>query len=418
MYLILGYARTAIAVESFFIEKNIPYKIHDDKISISEEKKFNQESDLLKIKRAVISPVFRTKNNPHNLIKILQENNIEIISDLDLFYENLKEKENKILIGITGTNGKSTTSALCFETLKNLGKTVAVCGNFGIPVISVLNKYDIYVIEVSSAQLEISSKIKFNISVILNITEDHSDYHGSFENYVKAKFKILKYSSFSFVDYNLVKLKEDIKNSKHIELIKDEEIESFLKNKEIQKFASMNNAVNLQSFYYVFLICKKLNFEERWIINELIKFKGLTHRIEFVKKIDNISIINDSKATNLKSTEFALKVFNENLCLIAGGLRKKEGFLDMNKNLLKKIKKVFLIGSAEESFASELQKINVDFEKCNRLEVALKNAMLFCKENKIKILLLSPLCASFDQYKDFEDRGNCFKKIVEDFKFD
>ncbi len=415
MYLILGFARTGKAVEKFCIKKNIKYRVYDDKLdaNFTSELIF-EDSDWNSITRIIISPVFRTQFNKHKIIEIATEKNIEMISDLDLFYENLQDKNNQILIGITGSNGKSTTSSLCFHLLKELKQDVVICGNIGIPILEMENNHKFYVVEISSAQIEISKKIQFNYSTIINITSDHIDYHGNFENYIKSKIKIISMSIFTFLEENLfldLKIRNNLKN-RVIQINKNNYEE--LRNES--KIKNRNNLIgehNLQNIIHAFYILEKLGFRKKEILENITTFRNLEHRIEEVAIIQKIRFINDSKATNADSVSVALKALNKNkIALIAGGRRKSEAFLVMKKEELENIKKVFLIGECSNNFASELEILNIPYLKCENMKNATTDAFEFAKENKLDIVLLSPLCASFDQYRNFEERGKDFKNIV------
>jgi len=424
--LIIGYGVTGQSFRRFFSDSEIRVFIYDDeKKDISVRDSF----DYSKIDVALLSPGFK---NDHPLLKKLDDLKIRVINDLDLFFE-LKNKVAKT-IGVTGTNGKSTTTALIAEVLNKNGHRAIACGNFGVPLMDVVDKdYDFYVIELSSYTLESSQKYKLDYGCLLNITPDHLRHHGSFEDYKNEKMKILENSARSV----LVQMTETTKNIeaslfKFMDVVRDkdfnpEETELSLDNRRVyywdekllklkgkdedkvvfdaSKLRYLSFNTNKENIATVFAAVANFGIEALDVKNVVENFKGLPHRQEVVYDKLGIKIINDSKATNLDATLMALQNFSENVHLILGGLSKGDDFSILDK-FKGKIKKVYTFGKDGLDIASSLKELDVDY--FDTLEDVIKSVKL----EKGDVLLFAPACASFDQFKGFEDRGEQFKRLI------
>jgi len=365
-------------------------------------KKFIDKSDFI-----VISPGISLKNSPFkiNLLK----NKKKIISDLDLFYL-LNKKIKMKTIMITGTNGKSTTCKMIEHLFKKVGIKTITGGNIGKPILSCkIFKKLVYIIEASSFQLEYSKFIIPNFAIILNISSDHLDWHKTKKNYQNAKFKI--FSNQSSKDYALL-------NSKKLILkFKKKKIKSkliFIK-KNFLKFENkisnyyLNSRTNFENMSFVYSIAKKFKINDQNFFSAMNSFKGLEHRQELIYKKKNLTIINDSKATSFEATKFALQKY-DNIFWILGGLPKKNDKIELGK-LRNKIHKIFIIGEHANFFKKFLK--NVEYSLIKNLSSAVKKSIREAKKlDKKTTILLSPSAASYDQYKNFVDRGNKFKKYV------
>ena len=365
-------------------------------------KKFIDKSDFI-----VISPGISLKNSPFkiNLLK----NKKKIISDLDLFYL-LNKKIKMKTIMITGTNGKSTTCKMIEHLFKKVGIKTITGGNIGKPILSCkIFKKLVYIIEASSFQLEYSKFIIPNFAIILNISSDHLDWHKTKKNYQNAKFKI--FSNQSSKDYALL-------NSKKLILkFKKKKIKSkliFIK-KNFLKFENkisnyyLNSRTNFENMSFVYSIAKKFKIKDQNFFSAMNSFKGLEHRQELIYKKKNLTIINDSKATSFEATKFALQKY-DNIFWILGGLPKKNDKIKLGK-LRNKIHKIFIIGEHANFFKKFLK--NVEYSLIKNLSSAVKKSIREAKKlDKKTTILLSPSAASYDQYKNFVDRGNKFKKYV------
>jgi UDP-N-acetylmuramoylalanine--D-glutamate ligase len=383
---------------------------------------------------------------PHKILEICQKTQAKLACDIEIFYE-LNHKNNDF-IGITGTNGKSTTTALTGYIFEKLAIASKIGGNIGIACFELPQDQTNfnYILEVSSYQLDLITNTRFNIACLLNITPDHIDRHGSFENYIASKKRIfLNQTSqdFAIVDIdnsNSLKVFEDLQNNKNFNAnlvaistkqipqngvaIIDKKVFVNLKNQsfEFEINPILKGQHNHQNIACALAITccnliKKSQFTQLKI-GQIIKiiedFKGLKHRMQLIRKIDEISFINDSKATNAESTENALKAY-ENIFWIVGG-KAKEGGIDSLEPYFSKVKKAYLIGEASDEFAKILEKNSVNYEKCQTLKNAFDKSLIDTKSSNLieKNIILSPACASFDQWKNFEERGDFFCKLVND----
>jgi UDP-N-acetylmuramoylalanine--D-glutamate ligase len=388
---------------------------------------------------------------PHKILDIIQETKAELICDIELFYR-LNFVDN-FFIGITGTNGKSTTTALIGFILKHLKIPSEIGGNIGIPCFEITNnKKFCYALEISSYHLDLMKETKFDIANLTNITPDHIDRHGSMANYINAKKRIFAnqncddFAIINIDDENCLKIFHEFKNDQNFKsqliAISTQKIPEYgvalIDGILYNNISSANIQLNLTSqfilgqhndqnmafaFASIFCYYKKIqknNFDDLMISQKIIEaiclFKGLKHRLQIVERIDDICFINDSKATNAESSQNALKAY-DNIFWILGG-RPKEGGISTLQPYFNKIIKAYLIGEASDDFAKTLTENNVDFEKCNDLKTAFSKSLLDAKNYSLskKNILLSPACASFDQFKSFEERGDYFCRLVGDNK--
>ncbi|MBL6664423.1 MAG: UDP-N-acetylmuramoyl-L-alanine--D-glutamate ligase [Rickettsiales bacterium] len=413
----------------------------DKKISIKKPNDINYN----KIDKVIFAPgipLFYPK--PHVILEKQKEHNFELICDIEAFYQ-LNKSNN--FIGITGTNGKSTTTSLTGHIFKELKLSSNIGGNIGIPIFDLKQnqKNQNYILELSSYQLDLIQELKPNISCLLNITSDHIDRHGSFANYIQSKNHIFKNQSKE--DYALINIDDENTKSifntltqtqkqKILPLSTLQNLEygfsyigniitiktDFLKDQITLEHSYLKGSHNKQNILssLAITLChlhkENITMNLETITNSILNFKGLKHRQEFVRSINNINFINDSKATNQESAKKALQSY-KNIFLILGG-KEKDGISNII-NELKKTKKIYLIGESSENFANILQKNSIDFEKNKELNVAIKNAYLDAKQlNNLEEIniVLSPACSSFDQFKHFEERGEYFCKIVNELQ--
>ncbi|AVP87670.1 UDP-N-acetylmuramoyl-L-alanyl-D-glutamate synthetase [Candidatus Phycorickettsia trachydisci] len=328
--------------------------------------------------------------------KIL-ELGIPIIGDIDVLY---LHNPDSIFIGITGTNGKSTTTAL---TSHISGFTA--CGNIGLPALKA-PKSKGYVLEISSFQLDLIKFFKPKIAAILNISPDHLDRYGSMDNYITSKLSIAK--NMDKDGYLLLNLDDSILST-YVNDFSHTNVCTFsLKNKTAdfvyQDYES--NLVGEHNKYNILAssaICKLLSAQQ--IEEKLKTFKGLSHRMEFVGKTNGISFYNDSKATNKESSQVALNALG-NIFWLAGGRPKSGGIEGLD---LSNVQKAYFFGEARFAFGEYAKKLGKNYFIAETLDEALKCAIQDAKNGNI---LLSPACSSFDQFQNFEDRGDYFKNLV------
>ena len=416
-FLIYGLGKSGIS-SFLFLKKNNKVDVYDD----------NKPSINKKIKKSVIKLNEVNKKNYDFIVispgidikkcklkSYLKKNLTKIVTDLDVFYSKYGNNKN---ITITGTNGKSTCAQLIYNILKDHKRDVRLVGNIGNPVLSERNisLKTIFVIEASSYQIEYSKFFKAKYAAILNITPDHLERHGNFNNYAKAKFKLIQNQekkSFSFVEFNnphINKLVKKIKLNSKIIKIKKNSITAKLNYIKNSFFLTKGNIQNLS---FVLSITKKLKLNEKKTFKIINKFKGLKFRQEIIFKSKNLTVINDSKATSFSSSENILKSL-KNVYWILGGIPKKGDKFQMSRKECNSFK-AYIFGNNKSFFIKNLRN-KLEIENFKNLNFALKKVISDIKLNKStfnhKTILFSPSGASFDSFRNFEDRGNRFNKLV------
>jgi len=417
-FLIYGFGKSGCASYKFLYKKNNCKIIDDNKQNIPS--KYNCE--IINYKQLqknnfdyiVLSPgidILKCK-----LSAYLKKNSTKIITELDIFYlsyPNIKK------ITITGTNGKSTTSKLLYDVLKKHGKDVRLTGNIGNPVLLETNfkNSTFFIIEASSYQLEYSKFFKSEYSLILNLSPDHLERHGNFKNYIKAKFKLIQSQSKN--DYAFIEKKNNLLKN----LIKKDKSKSKIYRvnyKKYQKYYKFiindyfRNIPNFKNLSFIFAISKNLKLSLKKIINVANKFKQLDFRQQIIYRSKKLVIINDSKSTSLSSTLPLLESFT-NIYWILGGMAKKGDQLKLKKKNFKNIN-AFIYGKDKLIFSKILSnKIKYKISKNLNNSLAKVFKDLKKKDDQKKILLFSPSAASFDQFKNFEDRGRYFNKLVKQY---
>jgi len=411
--LIYGLGKSGYSSYKFLRDKADTYLFDDNlKINSSLKKKLINFKKITQYNfdRIIISPgidIFKCK-----LSKYLKKNLSKIYTDLDIFYSFYNNKS----ITITGTNGKSTTAKILFDVLLDQGKDVRLIGNFGNPALSEtkVSKKTIFVIEASSYQLEYSKIFSSKYAVILNISVDHIERHKSLSNYIDAKFKLIDSQTkkdFAFVKKNDTFIEKKLKSKKFdSKIIKVDTIKNynFLKKIKNDYFFSESNKENLS---FVIEISKKLKLNKSLFIITIQKFKGLKYRQQIIFKNDFLTIINDSKSTSFASSTDILKS-KSNIFWLLGGIFKKGDKLNLKKDDFKNVK-AFVYGKNKDFFNNQL-KNKIQFKNFDNLKDALKDIINLIKHEKSKknTILFSPCAASFDTFKNFEERGYYFNKLI------
>jgi UDP-N-acetylmuramoylalanine--D-glutamate ligase len=407
--LIYGLGKSGLSVLKF-LKKNNEITTHDDKKKID-----NKKITKIKFDYIIISPGIDI--NKCNLSKFLKNNLKKIYTDLDIFYSHHKEN-NKITI--TGTNGKSTTAKILHDVLKDQKADVRLVGNIGNPILleKQVTKRTVFVIEASSYQLEYSKLFKSNISLILNISPDHLERHKTINKYVSAKFKLVKNQSkrdYAILNTKNFYIKRELE-SKHFlsKVIKvEKKIDSiFLKKIDNQYFNTEGNKENLK---FILEVAKILKLKKNLLVKTLKKFKGLKYRQEIIFQSKKLTIINDSKATTFSSSASLLKSLT-NVYWIVGGQAKKGDKLLLSKKNCKNIK-AYIFGNNKNFFISKLKKL-MKYESFLNLKSLVKKLSLEIKHDKNitnKIILFSPSAASFDNFKNFEKRGEYFNQLIKKY---
>jgi len=408
--LIYGLGKSGLSAYKF-LKKDNKITTHDDKIKVDYKKLTKIEFDYI-----IISPGIDI--NKCNLSKFLKNNSKKIYTDLDIFYTHHKEN-NKITI--TGTNGKSTTAKILYEVLKEQKVDVRLIGNIGNPALlekKITNK-TVFVIEASSYQLEYSKLFKSNISIILNISPDHLERHKTIKKYVNAKFKLIKNQSkkdLAILNTKNFYIKRKLESKKFLsKIIKIEKKidNTFLRKINNQYFNTDGNKENLR---FILEIAKILKLKKDTLIKTLKRFKGLKYRQEVIFKSNKLTIINDSKATTFSASISLLKSLN-NIHWIVGGQAKKGDKLLLFKKNCKNIK-AYIFGNNKIFFESKLKKL-MKYESFLDLKSLVKKLLIeiqIDKKKTHKTILFSPAAASFDNFKNFEERGEYFNQLIKKYK--
>ena len=350
--------------------------------------------------------------------------NIPVVNEMEVAYHYIKNPVK--IIGVTGSNGKTTTVTLIYEVLKKAGVNVKLGGNIGTPlskIVSTLEENDILLLEISDHQLIDFKDFKTDISVLTNLCPTHLDYHGSYESYKNVKKKIFNYHSNNDIaiinnqNEDSLILTKDIKSTKNYfnnekNYIKDNFIyiddEPIINTNDIV----LKGIHNYENILATLLVMKVLNIDYKYAIEVLKEFNGVEHRIEFVRSLNGVKYYNDSKSTNPTATITALKSFEGNIRLILGGMERQQDFSELVP-YINKVNKIYAIGETRKRIVKFAQENKIEVEEHEFLKDALKEIKDDVKEGEI--VLLSPASASWDQYANFEDRGCEFKNIVNKF---
>ncbi len=412
--LIYGLGKSGISSFKFLRNKADIYLFDDLK---NTHPKQISKLKLLKIKFdiIIISPginIFNCK-----LSKFLKLNKKKIYTDLDVFFTFFKNK----CITITGTNGKSTTAKILYEVLKDQKKDVRLIGNIGNPPLNEkkISKNTIFVIEASSYQLDYSQLFSSKYSIILNIKPDHLERHKTLQNYVDAKFKLLDSQSKSclaFVKSDDVLISRKLKtkkfNCKIVKVNTKKNYNDFLEIKN-KYFLTESNRENLS---FIIELAKKLKLKNYLLQKTIKNFKGLKYRQQIIIQKKSLTIINDSKSTSFSSSVGILKK-DSNILWLLGGIYKKGDKLELKKKDLSNVT-AFIYGENKNLFIKQLRS-KVKFKNYINLEDAVKNVFSIIKTKRsIKYtILFSPCAASFDSFKNFEERGLYFNRLVKRFMY-
>ena len=416
--LIYGLGKSGLSSYKFLNNKAKVYLFDDDlkkkiKHQSNQRLKNIQAISNIKFDRIIISPGIDVSNC--RLSKFLKKKISKIYTDLDIFYSFYKNKS----ITITGTNGKSTTAKILHEVLLDQNIDCRLIGNIGNPVLSEkkVTKNTVFVIEASSYQLDYSKLFTSKYSAILNISPDHIERHKNLKNYINAKFKLLKSQSnksIAFVKKNDLLINKKINNKKYkqkiirVDLKKANKIIKQLNNKY---FLSAGNRENLS---FVLKISETLQLNNEILIKTLNRFKGLKYRQQIIYEDKNLTIINDSKSTSFTSSENLLKNL-KNVYWILGGIPKKGDQLNLSKKHCKNYK-TFIFGDNHQEFKKNI-KNKMPIRNLKNLKDILKEIFFDLENKKLKknIIFFSPAGASFDSFKNFEDRGKYFNQLVKKF---
>ena len=383
--------------------------------------------------RVIVSPgVPLTHPEPHKVIVAARAAGAEILGDMDLFADALTHagvRDAVTLIGITGTNGKSTTTALVAHMLQAAGRTTHQGGNIGTPVLDLpLEKGAAYVLELSSYQLDLNRRFGVDIGVWLNLTPDHLDRHGDMAGYAAAKAQM--FTQGKAAQARIIGIDDAHSRALADNLAQDglplvtlgaqnadliylaNAFQSGGESVSLADCAALPGAHNAQNAAAAFAVGQAMGLSQDNILAAFKNFDGMAHRLQMIADYEAIKFVNDSKATNIEATRHALAAF-DNIYWIAGGRAKinadGQTGLDMLNPYFGNVRGAYLIGEAAQAFASVLSE-NMPITVSGSLDQAVADAAMQAKSDHLEapVVLLSPACASFDQFEDFEARGEAF----------
>ena len=383
------------------------------------DKKLIQDIDLI-----VISPGVSLKES---YVQEALNRGITVVGDIEIFAQ-VKSPSSKV-IGITGSNGKTTVTSLVGDLLKASKIPTIVGGNIGIPILNTLNQAtpDVYVLELSSYQLETTHSLILDSATILNISEDHMDRYSSIKEYAEAKCRIFNNAKKCILNRDDAYLKSKIKNDS-ITFGADSDKKNYgIKSDKNRNFIAKGNtkiislddiklkgSYNIQNVMAALALCEPFNISEFVIAKVLSKFEAPPHRMEYIDSISGVDFYNDSKATNVGATIAAIQSMTKPIILIAGGDGKNQDFKPLLNILKDKVKNIILIGKDAEImrkiFSSEDFPVSIE----NNIQEAVIRS--FKLANIGDVVLLSPACASTDMYKNYAHRGDIFKDSVINLK--
>ncbi len=428
--LILGLGQSGLSVARFLDKVGQAFHVmdtRDEAPGLEELNEFAQDAYLLwnpelftEYEELVVSPGIAISNSD---IQTAISKGVSVVGDIELF----AQVNNAKVIAITGSNGKSTVTDLTTQMILAAGKSAIAAGNFGVPALSVLDQdYEYVVLELSSFQLETTFSLKPNVATILNVSEDHLDRYDSYEEYIKAKLRIYKNAEVTLAnadDENTWLLDDrqvrfglnDLEgNSWSLDTDSFEIYQgrNAVINLSDLKVQGIHNGLNVAASLALLDACE-ITIDDQ-VTNSAKSYTGLPHRCELVDKIDGVTFINDSKATNVGATVAALNSFAplfENIVLIAGGDAKGANLSELQSTLQMDTKAVVTFGKDAKEIAMLSPSNSYLVE--NMAQALVKAKQIINKENLQKALvLLSPACASLDMYNNYQERGNEFSKLA------
>ena len=432
---IIGLGKTGLSCARFLTEKNQPFAVMDSREEPLEFKNFIKTYSQAE----VICGQFSEKllNDAQEIILSpgvsLQEPLIakqiakgkSVISDIELFARTI----NKPIIAITGSNGKTTLATVMGLMMKAAGRNVAICGNIGEPALEqVDSKSDYYVLELSSFQLETTFSLKSQVATILNISEDHMNRYVTFQDYLHAKQRIYAHCNTPIVNadepgiwwnlsFNEKPLSFGLNSSADFSLVeKNRQIVITYRNQTLISVQELklNTRHHLQNALAALALGKAIGLSTEVMLRILREFLGIRHRCQWVRKYKGVDYYNDSKGTNVGATQAAIKSLGQTakgrLILIAGGQGKAANFFPLKDSIRRHVKQVILIGEDAPLLEKTLKGITV-IKQANSMNKAIEQAVKAAQVGDI--VLLSPACASFDMFKNYEHRGDVFIELVE-----
>lgn len=439
--LILGLARSGIAAAKFLKKRNCEVIINDKKEK--EDEKLLKELNDLGIKvilgshpdNLITKELDYLIKNPgvpidHKYVLKAKELGIPVINEVEMAYRCIPKDKNIKILAITGSNGKTTTTTLCYEFLKRDNRKVILAGNIGYPLCSFIDSLEndtIIVIEVSCQQLENLSKFNPDVAIMTNIVEAHIDFMKTYEHYKYVKSKLLRNQSSSDVailnkeSRDLLDSVMDVKSTKKYFSSKNVINGAYLLNDSIYYYderiipvsdLKLRGVHNYENIMAAIMGVKEFGCNTSSIISVLKEFTGVEHRLEFVCNKNGRIFYNDTEATNIKCTQIALSSFSEPTIILLGGLERGQKFEDLTP-YMKNVKAIIAMGECENRVKEFGDSLGIPTYLCNYIDNATRKAYEISSSGDV--ILLSPGSASWDQFKQCEDRGDLFKKIANSF---
>ena len=432
---IFGMARSGYEAAKLLATRNNEIILNDknpdqDKEHIEELKKLGVKLIFGEYDFSMLDNIDYIIKNPgikdsHELISYAKEKGIPVMNEIEMAYRLLPR--DITLIGVTGSNGKTTTTSLIYEILKNAKLPVTLAGNIGYPLsayVKDIKSKDILLMEISIQQLCNFDEFKTNISVLTNIFDAHLDFVGSKENYINIKKRIFNHHTnddLAVLNYDndeVLNNTNDILSHKEYFSKNNKNVKCYIFDNYIyydgKKLICIDDILlkgnhNYENVMAAIIVAKRLNVSNKIIVDTLKNFKSVEHRIEFVRTLNDVKIYNDSKATNVTATQIALSSFREPTILLLGGLDRGHSF-DGLIEYMKNVKLVVCYGETKNRIKEFCDKLNIECIVRNTLVDATEEAL----NNSVSgdVILLSPACASWDQFKDFEERGRVFKEYI------
>lgn len=418
-YAVLGLARSGLATVEALIASGAGVTAWDDREAARDDAMALGADigdplvvDLIGFSGVVVSP--GVPLNRHPIAAHAREAHVPVIGDVELFAEARAELPSHRVVGITGTNGKSTVTALIHHMLESAGVPSLMGGNIGLPILSrdPLPEGGVYVLELSSYQIDLSHDLACDIAVLTNITPDHLDRYDDFAGYTASKARLFSLQrrdqvAIVAVDDDPSKMIASRINHR-LHRVSAKDIDPI----DQMRWPALQGPHNAQNAVCAIAVCRVLGLNDEQIERGLATYNALPHRMELVGEARGARWYNDSKATNAASAAPALAAFppapDQRLHWIAGGKAKGDG-LEACQPWFGHIKRAYLIGEAMEGFAAEIGDA-IPVDRAGDMATAVAHAAAAVQPGDI--VLLSPACASFDQYKDYEQRGDAFRELV------
>ena len=380
--LVLGMARSGQSATAALARRGVDVVVADRKLGNDDDPALLEGVELV-----VKSPGVPGQ---HALVTTARERGLPVWSEVELGYRLLPESR---FVGVTGTNGKTTTVELLGAIFREAGRSVVVAGNVGRPLTSV-DPADWVVCELSSFQLEDVHELACEVAVLLNLEPDHLDRHGTFDAYRAAKLRIFERAQTAVVPRGL--------GLPGVEFSHEDPLPAE------PRMPGVHNRENAAA---ATAVARAAGIEDDAIARALESFAGVEHRLEEVAEIGGVRFVNDSKATNTAAARRALVAYDAPLHVILGGSLKGEDFAPLAEAMPGSVRAAYLIGEAADELEAAVRPVGVVFERCDDLATAVERAAAAAQPGEI--VLLSPACASFDQFRDFEHRGEEFRRLVQ-----